>query len=62
VHQDNPPVAAIRPNLKLTLLRCLTFGGLRLDAAVARELPRIVEPMAIEAALEAGRMHMKGPR
>ena len=37
--------------------RCMTFGGPRVDAAVARELLRAVEPMAIEAAFEAERMH-----
>jgi hypothetical protein len=36
--------------------RCLRFGGPRVEAAVARELLRAVEPMAIEAALEAERM------
>ena len=39
--------------------RCLTFGGARIEAAMARELLRAVEPMAIEAALEAERMHME---
>lgn len=48
-----------RPNLMLGAPRCFTFGGLRVDAAVARELLRAVEPMAIEAALEAGRRHME---
>jgi excisionase family DNA binding protein len=42
----------------LGLPRCLTFGGLRVDAAIVRELLRAVGPMAIEAALEAERMHM----
>ena len=46
-----------RPNLALGLPRCLRFGGPRVDAAIARELARAVEPMAIEAALEADRMH-----
>jgi excisionase family DNA binding protein len=46
-----------RPNLALGLPRCLSFGGPRVDAAIARELVRAVEPMAIEAALEAYRMH-----
>jgi hypothetical protein len=40
--------------------RCMTFGGLRIDAAVARELIRAVEPMAIEAALSAERRYMEG--
>ncbi len=48
-----------RPNLMLGAPRCFTFGGLRVDAAVTRELLRAVEPMAIEAAVEAGRRHME---
>ena len=39
--------------------RCMTFSGSRADAAIARELLRAVQPMAIEAALEAERMHRK---
>jgi excisionase family DNA binding protein len=39
------------------LPRCMTFGGPRVDTAIAKELLRAVEPMAIEAALEAERMH-----
>jgi excisionase family DNA binding protein len=35
----------------------LTFGGARTDKAIAVELLRAVEPMAIEAALEAERRH-----
>ena len=35
----------------------MTFGGPRVDAAVARELLLAVEPMAIDAAFEAERMH-----
>jgi excisionase family DNA binding protein len=46
-----------RPNQMLGLARCMSFGGPRVDAAIARELVRAVEPMAIEAALEAERMH-----
>jgi excisionase family DNA binding protein len=49
-----------RPNQMLGLPRCFTFGGLRVDAAVARELLRAVEPMAIEAAVEAERRAMEG--
>lgn len=48
-----------RPNLMLGLPRCMTFGGPRIDAAIARELLRVVEPMTIEAALEAERRHME---
>jgi excisionase family DNA binding protein len=47
-----------RPNLMLGRPRCMGFGGPRVDAAIAREILRVVEPMAIEAALQAERMHM----
>src|SRR5260370_22268108 len=43
----------------LGLPRCLTFSGPRIDAAVARELLRAVEPMAVEAAREAERLHVE---
>ena len=39
--------------------RCMTFGGSRVDAAISNELLRAVQPMAIEAAMEAERMHMQ---
>jgi len=39
--------------------RCMTFGGSRVDAAIAKELVRAVQPMAIEAALEAERVYMQ---
>jgi DNA invertase Pin-like site-specific DNA recombinase len=48
-----------RPNLMLGLPRCCTFGGLRIDAAVAGELLRAVAPMAIEAAAESERRYME---
>ena len=48
-----------RPNLMLALPRCFTFGGRRPDEAIARELLRAVEPLAIEAALQAERRHME---
>ena len=51
-----------RPNMTLGLPRCMTFGGRRVDAAIARELLRAVEPMAIEAAQEAERRHMENRR
>jgi hypothetical protein len=38
--------------------KCVSFGGSRIDAAIGRELMRVVEPMAIEAALQAGQMDM----
>lgn len=48
-----------RPNLMLGLPRCLGFGGSRVDAAVAAELLRALEPMAVEAASEAERLRME---
>ena len=39
------------------LTRCQRFGGARLDAAVTNEILRVVEPMPIDALLEAERMH-----
>jgi DNA invertase Pin-like site-specific DNA recombinase len=48
-----------RSSQMVELPQCLTFSSPRVDAAVARELLRAVEPMAIEAALEAERMHME---
>ena len=41
------------PNHMLGQPRCLTFGAKRVDAAVSHELLRALEPMAIEAALQA---------
>jgi DNA invertase Pin-like site-specific DNA recombinase len=38
--------------------KCMSFGGSRIDVAIARELMRVVEPMAIEAALLADQMRM----
>jgi DNA invertase Pin-like site-specific DNA recombinase len=55
--QSRPVYRCDKPNLMMGLPRCMTFGGPRVDVAVARELLRAVEPMAIEAALEAERMH-----
>jgi hypothetical protein len=37
----------------LGLLRYFTFGDLRVDAAIAGELFRVVDPMANGAAMEA---------
>jgi excisionase family DNA binding protein len=48
-----------RPKEMLGLRRCLGFGGGRIDAAVAGELLRALEPMAIEAAREAERLGME---
>ena len=55
-----PTYRCDRPNLMLGLPRCLGFGGTRVDAAMGVEMLHVVEPMAIEAALEAERMHDEG--
>jgi len=55
--QSRPVYRCDKPNLMMGLPRCMTFGGLRVDTAVARELLQAVEPMAIDAAFEAERMH-----
>jgi DNA invertase Pin-like site-specific DNA recombinase len=51
-----PAYRCDRPNLLLGLPRCFGFGGSRVDAAVAAELLRALEPMAVEAACEAERL------
>ncbi len=48
-----------RGNTAIGVPRCMMFGGLRVDAAFARELIRAVEPMAIEAAQLAERRKME---
>jgi excisionase family DNA binding protein len=55
--QRLPVYRCDQPNLMMGLPRCMTFGGPRVDAAVAHDLLRAVEPIAIEAAFEAERMH-----
>lgn len=55
--QSRPVYRCDKPNLMMGLPRCMTFGGSRVDAAIARELLRAVEPLAIEAAFEAERMY-----
>ncbi|MBI1220930.1 MAG: serine recombinase [Rhodobacteraceae bacterium] len=57
--QSRPVYRCDKPNLMMGLPRCMTFGGPRVDAAVARELLRAVEPLAVEAAFEAERMHQE---
>jgi excisionase family DNA binding protein len=54
-----PVYRCSRPNAIRELPCCVSFGGARVEAAIARELLRAVEPMAIEAALEAERMYME---
>ncbi len=48
-----------RPHVQLAQPRCFSFGGRRPDEAISRELLRAVEPMAVEAALQAQRRHME---
>ena len=55
--QSRPVYRCDKPNLMMGLPRCMTFGGPRIDSAIARELLRAVEPMAIEAAFKAEQMH-----
>src|ERR1700756_4160569 len=55
--RPRPVYRCDRPNLMLGLQRCLIFGGPRVDAAIAEEILRAVEPMAVEAALEAEQRH-----
>jgi hypothetical protein len=43
----------------LGLARCLGFGGTRIDGRGGGRAVRAVEPLAVEAALQAGRMHME---
>jgi excisionase family DNA binding protein len=57
--QSRPVYRCDKPNLMMGLPRCMTFGGPRIDSAVAKELLRAVEPMAIEAAFKAERMHQE---
>lgn len=49
-----------RSNLMLARPRCMTTNGARTDVAVMKELLRAVEPLAIDAALEAERMYLEG--
>lgn len=58
----NPVYRCNRRQLQPGLERCLGFGGTRVDAAIAGEILRVVEPLAIEASLEAERMHVEGLR
>jgi len=48
-----------QPEVQLGPPRCCTFGAARPDEAVARELLRAVEPMAIEAAQQAEHRFMQ---
>jgi len=56
---NTPVYRCDRGNTAIGVPRCMMFGGLRVDAAFARELIRAVEPMAIEAAQLAERRNME---
>jgi len=48
-----------RPQLNYGMARCLTFGAWAADRAIAREALRVVEPLAIAAAMEAERQSVE---
>lgn len=52
-HHDVARYACHRAWLDKGLPRCISFGGSRVDAAVAAEVLRVVQPAAIEAAILA---------
>lgn len=54
-----PAYCCTRSNQMHGAPHCISFGAARVDMAIGKELIRVVEPMAIEAALEAERMHME---
>jgi len=59
VYRGRSPLPVYRcdqPNLQLGQRRCISFGGKKVDDALAVEVLRAVAPMAIEAAMEAERM------
>jgi len=62
-YRGRPPRQSIyrcdRPNKILGQTRCMSLGGRRVDEAIAHELMRAVEPLAIEAALQAQQRYME---
>ena len=62
VYPGRRPTPAYRCDRRLMqhgLERCQASGGSRVDAAIADEIIRVVEPMAIEASLEAERARVE---
>jgi hypothetical protein len=43
----------VNGNINQGVPKCISFGGVRVDQAVASEVLRIIEPMALDAALQA---------
>ena len=56
---SQPVYRCDRGNTAVGAPRCMMFGGLRVDAAFARELMRAVAPMAVEAAQLAEQRKME---
>lgn len=56
---SHPVYRCERPNQMFGRPRCLVFGAKRVDGALASELLRALEPMAIEAALQAEHRYMQ---
>ena len=57
--RPTPAYRCDRRQIQHGLERCQAFGGARVDAAIADEIIRVVEPMAIEASLEAERTRVE---
>lgn len=58
-HYSQPVYRCERPNQMLGRARCMTFGAKRVDVAIGRELLRAIEPIAVEAALQAEHRYME---
>ena len=54
-----PKYRCDQPNLSLGLPRCMAFGAWRVDEAIRHEMLRVLEPLALEAAMEAERMQVE---
>ena len=53
-----PKYRCDRPNEALGLPRCMAFGAWRVDEAIVHEILRALEPLALEAAVEAEQMQV----
>lgn len=54
-----PKYRCDQPNLALGSPRCMAFGAWRVDEAIVHETLRVLEPLALEAAVEAERMQVE---